>query len=78
MVGLSQQQYNSNFLLGYLLCIQLRLKGLMLPMVVCILQLHRLDLTITDGVQLTRWDLTDAGIALMGMAVIMLQPEIHS
>lgn len=35
-------------------------------------------LYLIDGVSLTRWDLAGAGIALLGMAVIMLQPEIHS
>jgi small multidrug resistance family-3 protein len=28
-----------------------------------------------DGVPLTRWDLTGASIALIGMAVIALQPH---
>ncbi|MGB6008862.1 YnfA family protein [Castellaniella sp.] len=28
-----------------------------------------------DGIALTRWDLAGAGIALAGMAVIMLQPS---
>ncbi|MBT9520888.1 MAG: YnfA family protein [Dechloromonas sp.] len=32
-------------------------------------------LHIVDGVALTRWDITGAGIALTGMAVIALQPS---
>ena len=32
-------------------------------------------LWLVDGVTLTRWDLTGASIALVGMAVIALQPE---
>ena len=32
-------------------------------------------LWLVDGVTLTRWDLADASIALIGMAVIALQPE---
>ena len=32
-------------------------------------------LWLVDGVTLTRWDLTGASIALIGMAVIALQPE---
>ena len=35
-------------------------------------------LNLIDGVSLTRWDLAGSGIALLGMAVIMLQPEVHS
>ncbi|PLC51351.1 hypothetical protein CR159_03785 [Pollutimonas subterranea] len=31
-------------------------------------------LRIVDGVELTRWDIAGAGIALVGMAVIALQP----
>lgn len=31
-------------------------------------------LYIVDGIALTRWDLIGAGLALTGMAVIMLQP----
>lgn len=31
-------------------------------------------LYVVDGVTLTRWDLAGAGIALVGMAVIALQP----
>jgi small multidrug resistance family-3 protein len=30
-----------------------------------------------DGVTLTRWDLAGASIALIGMAVIALQPEVR-
>jgi small multidrug resistance family-3 protein len=32
-------------------------------------------LWLVDGVTLTRWDLVGASIALVGMAVIALQPE---
>ena len=32
-------------------------------------------LRFVDGVALTRWDVAGAGIALVGMAVIMLQPS---
>jgi small multidrug resistance family-3 protein len=32
-------------------------------------------LWLVDGVTLTRWDVTGASIALIGMAVIALQPE---
>jgi len=32
-------------------------------------------LRFVDGVTLTRWDMTGAGIALIGMAVIALQPS---
>jgi small multidrug resistance family-3 protein len=31
-------------------------------------------LRVVDGVALTRWDVTGAAIALVGMAVIALQP----
>ena len=31
-------------------------------------------LYIVDGIALTRWDVAGAGLALTGMAVIMLQP----
>ena len=31
-------------------------------------------LYIVDGISLTRWDVAGAGLALTGMAVIMLQP----
>jgi small multidrug resistance family-3 protein len=31
-------------------------------------------LHLVDGISLTRWDLAGAGLALTGMAVIMLQP----
>jgi small multidrug resistance family-3 protein len=31
-------------------------------------------LRVVDGVALTRWDISGAGIALVGMAVIALQP----
>ncbi|NBW78560.1 MAG: YnfA family protein [Betaproteobacteria bacterium] len=31
-------------------------------------------LYLVDGVSLTRWDMAGAGIALVGMAVIVLQP----
>jgi len=31
-------------------------------------------LRLVDGIALTRWDLAGAGIALVGMAVIVLQP----
>ena len=34
-------------------------------------------LWLVDGVTLTRWDLAGASIALIGMAVIALQPEAH-
>jgi len=34
-------------------------------------------LWVVDGVNLTRWDLAGAGIALIGMAVIALQPEVR-
>ncbi len=34
-------------------------------------------LWLVDGVTLTRWDLTGASIALIGMAVIALQPEVR-
>ncbi|CAM8620100.1 MAG: YnfA family protein [Rhodoferax sp.] len=34
-------------------------------------------LYLVDGVALTRWDLAGAGIALVGMAVIVLQPAGH-
>jgi len=34
-------------------------------------------LWLVDGVTLTRWDLAGASIALIGMAVIALQPEGH-
>lgn len=33
-------------------------------------------LHFVDGVALTRWDLMGAGIALVGMAVIALQPSV--
>jgi small multidrug resistance family-3 protein len=29
-----------------------------------------------EGINLTRWDIAGAGLALAGMAVIMLQPRI--
>jgi small multidrug resistance family-3 protein len=32
-------------------------------------------LRFVDGIALTRWDMTGAGIALIGMAVIALQPS---
>lgn len=32
-------------------------------------------LRVVDGVALTRWDVVGAGIALVGMAVIALQPQ---
>lgn len=31
-------------------------------------------LRLVDGVSLTRWDMVGAGIALVGMAIIVLQP----
>ena len=34
-------------------------------------------LWLVDGVTLTRWDLTGASIALIGMAVIALQPQVR-
>jgi small multidrug resistance family-3 protein len=34
-------------------------------------------LYMVDGVALTRWDMAGAGIALTGMAVIVLQPTSH-
>jgi len=34
-------------------------------------------LWVVDGVTLTRWDLAGASIALIGMAVIALQPEVR-
>jgi small multidrug resistance family-3 protein len=34
-------------------------------------------LYLVDGVALTRWDMAGAGIALTGMAVIVLQPTSH-
>jgi small multidrug resistance family-3 protein len=34
-------------------------------------------LYLVDGVALTRWDMAGAGIALVGMAVIVLQPASH-
>ncbi len=34
-------------------------------------------LWLVDGVTLTRWDLAGASIALIGMAVIALQPEVR-
>jgi len=34
-------------------------------------------LWLVDGVTLTRWDLTGASIALIGMAIIALQPEVR-
>lgn len=34
-------------------------------------------LYLVDGVALTRWDIAGAGIALLGMAVIVMQPENH-
>jgi small multidrug resistance family-3 protein len=33
-------------------------------------------LWVVDGVTLTRWDLAGASIALIGMAVIALQPDV--
>ncbi len=32
-------------------------------------------LRVVDGVSLTRWDVAGAAIALLGMAVIALQPQ---
>ncbi len=34
-------------------------------------------LWLVDGVTLTRWDIAGASVALIGMAVIALQPEGH-
>ncbi|WP_344763984.1 YnfA family protein [Actimicrobium antarcticum] len=34
-------------------------------------------LRLVDGIALTRWDLTGAGLALAGMAVIVLQPQMR-
>ncbi|MBY4899211.1 YnfA family protein [Cupriavidus sp. AU9028] len=34
-------------------------------------------LALVDGVPLTRWDVVGAGVALLGMSVIVLQPQ-HS
>ena len=34
-------------------------------------------LHLVDGMALTRWDMAGAGIALVGMAVIVLQPASH-
>lgn len=34
-------------------------------------------LYLVDGVALTRWDIAGAGIALLGMAVIVMQPANH-
>ena len=34
-------------------------------------------LWLVDGVTLTRWDLAGTSIALIGMAVIALQPEVR-
>ena len=34
-------------------------------------------LYLVDGVALTRWDMVGAGIALVGMAIIVLQPASH-
>lgn len=34
-------------------------------------------LYLVDGVALTRWDMAGAGIALVGMSVIVLQPASH-
>jgi small multidrug resistance family-3 protein len=34
-------------------------------------------LRFVDGVALTRWDVAGAGIALVGMAVISLQPRVQ-
>lgn len=34
-------------------------------------------LWLVDGVTLTRWDLAGASIALIGMAVIALQPQVR-
>lgn len=34
-------------------------------------------LYLIDGVALTRWDLAGAGIALVGMSVIVMQPANH-
>jgi small multidrug resistance family-3 protein len=34
-------------------------------------------LRLVDGVALTRWDVAGASIALLGMAVIALQPAGH-
>jgi small multidrug resistance family-3 protein len=31
-------------------------------------------LRVVDGVALTRWDVAGAGVALVGMAIIALQP----
>ncbi|MGY8524590.1 YnfA family protein [Paracidovorax citrulli] len=32
-------------------------------------------LALVDGVPLTRWDVVGAGVALLGMSVIVLQPQ---
>ncbi|MBB6188344.1 YnfA family protein [Rhodanobacter sp. MP7CTX1] len=32
-------------------------------------------LRFVDGAVLTRWDITGAGVALLGMAIIVLQPQ---
>ncbi|MGI4813396.1 MAG: YnfA family protein [Janthinobacterium lividum] len=34
-------------------------------------------LAFVDGVSLTRWDMVGAAVALVGMAVIVLQPAVH-
>ena len=35
-------------------------------------------LYLVQGIAPTRWDLTGAGVALVGMAIIALQPSTHS
>ncbi|HPW29473.1 MAG TPA: YnfA family protein [Rhodoferax sp.] len=32
-------------------------------------------LRVVDGIQLTRWDIAGAAIAMVGMAIIMMQPS---
>ena len=34
-------------------------------------------LRFADGIALTRWDIAGAGVALVGMAVIALQPQVN-
>ncbi len=34
-------------------------------------------LRFVDGIALTRWDIAGAGVALVGMAVIALQPQVN-
>lgn len=31
-----------------------------------------------EGVSMTRWDVTGAAFALIGMGIIMLQPQVHA